>query len=414
MDGLSWDIRVPNLLLGLRATPCTVTNKSPAELMMNRRLRTLLDTLHPNNLDNKRLENEIRNNSQQNHRETNIGQKIMYRNYSMGGPKWLAGTVLGKCGPSNYKIETESGVIIKRHIDQLIKITPSSTQEKDDRSFPLYLPDTVTADAHTEGNTNRDETDNIENSQDQDIIIEIPDTEKWADMLGIPVPTNSTDGTILSKQSIFFKNIPLIASVMRPFIVSLDKELIKKLLPMAFRHKYHKVSCIIDCLEIDVQKPSKAIKQVLSWSDYKKANTIKYLISCTSNGLINYISNGYGGRITDTCIVETSDFSKCLQPNMCVMADRGFKHVEVYLRKMGVLLVRPPSVVSGAKLTKTEAKETKQIASLRIHVKRVIRRLREFNMLKPHACLNLRLVKVLDDVITIACGLINIQDSLIK
>ncbi|GBP46174.1 hypothetical protein EVAR_24581_1 [Eumeta japonica] len=94
--------------------------------------------------------------------------------------------------------------------------------------------------------------------------------------------------------------------------------------------------------------------------------------------------------------------------------DRGFKHVEVYLRKMGVLLVRPPSVVSGAKLTKSEAKETKQIASLRIHVERVIRRLREFNMLKPHACLNLSLVKVLDDVITIACGLINIQDSLIK
>lgn len=172
---------------------------------------------------------------------------------------------------------------------------------------------------------------------------------------------------------------------MRPFIVSLDKDLIKKKLPMAFRHKFNKVTCIIDCLEIEVQKPSMSLNQALSWSDYKKANTIKYLISCTPNGLINYISNGYGGRITDTCIVETSDFSKCLQPNMWVMADRGFKHVEVYLRKMGVLLVRPPSVVSGAKLTKAEAKETKQIASLRIHVERVIRRLREFNMLKPHA-----------------------------
>ncbi|GBP95136.1 hypothetical protein EVAR_68999_1 [Eumeta japonica] len=105
---------------------------------------------------------------------------------------------------------------------------------------------------------------------------------------------------------------------------------------------------------------------------------------------------------------------KKIKKSLCSYIDRGFKHVEVYLRKMGVLLVRPPSVVSGAKLTKSEAKETKQIASLRIHVERVIRRLREFNMLKPHACLNLSLVKVLDDVITIACGLINIQDSLIK
>lgn len=213
---------------------------------------------------------------------------------------------------------------------------------------------------------------------------------------------------------IFLKNIPILASVMRPFIVKLDKAIIKRNLPMAFRHKYHYVSCIIDCLEIEVQKPSKSVNQALSWSEYKKANTIKYLVSCTPNGLVNYVSPGYGGRITDTCLVESCDFFKCLHPSMCVMADRGFKHVELYLRKQGVQLVRPPSVVIGAKLSKSEVRETKQIASLRIHVERVIRRLREFSMLKPHACLNLNLVKVLDDVITIACGLINLQDSLIK
>lgn len=128
--------------------------------------------------------------------------------------------------------------------------------------------------------------------------------------------------------------------------------------------------------------------------------------------MINYISSGYGGRITDTCSLETSDFSKCLQPNMTVMADRGFKYVDVYLQKMGVLLVRPASVESAAKLSKAKTKENKQIDSLRIHVERVIGRLREFNMLKPHACLNPCLVEVLDDIVTIACALINIQDSL--
>ncbi|KOB68050.1 Uncharacterized protein OBRU01_12991 [Operophtera brumata] len=213
---------------------------------------------------------------------------------------------------------------------------------------------------------------------------------------------------------IFLKNIPVLASVMRPFIVNLNKDSINNNLPMAFRHKYKYVSCIIDCLEIEIQKPSNALNQSLSWSEYKKANTIKHLVSCTPNGLVNYISPGYGGRITDTCLVESCDFMKCLQPGMCVMADRGFKHVESYLLKHGVKLVRPPSVTTGARLSKTEARVTKQIASLRIHVERVIRRLREFSMLKPHACVNHNLVKVLDDVITIACGLINLQDSLIK
>ena len=111
---------------------------------------------------------------------------------------------------------------------------------------------------------------------------------------------------------IFLKNIPVIASVMRPFIVKLDRNLIKKNLPMPFRHKYHNVSCIIDCLEIEVQKPSKAVNQALTWSDYKKANTLKYLMSCTPNGLVNYISPGFGGRITDTCLVESCDFIQCL------------------------------------------------------------------------------------------------------
>ncbi|XP_050675500.1 uncharacterized protein LOC126972657 [Leptidea sinapis] len=219
----------------------------------------------------------------------------------------------------------------------------------------------------------------------------------------------SIDPTYASK--IFLKNS---ASLMRPFLVVLDKDSIRKNLPMAFRHKYYNVTCIIDCLEIEIEKPSKAVNQALSWSEYKKANTIKYLVSCTPNGLINYNSPGYGGRITDTLSVESCDFIKCLQPGMRVMADRGFKYVQQYLRKQGVNLVRPPSVATGTKLSKHEARETKQIASLRIHVERVIRRLREFCLLKPHACVNVNLVKLLDDVITIACGLINLQDSLIK
>lgn len=213
---------------------------------------------------------------------------------------------------------------------------------------------------------------------------------------------------------IFLKNIPLIASVLHPFIVSLDNEMIKRTLPMSFRHKYYNVSCIIDCLEIEVQKPSKALNQALTWSAYKKANTMKYLISCTPNGLINYISPGFGGRTTDTCVVETCDFLKTLKPGMCVMADRGFKHIEQYLLKSGVTLVRPPSVETGVKMNKNEAKLTKQIASLRIHVERVIRRLREFYMLKPHACVNLKFIKILDHILIIACALVNLQDSLIQ
>lgn len=213
---------------------------------------------------------------------------------------------------------------------------------------------------------------------------------------------------------IFLKYIPIICSVLQPFIVNLEKTAIKRSLPMAFRHKYHYVSCIIDCLEIQIQKPSSAVHQALTWSDYKKANTLKYLISSTPDGLVNYISPGYGGRTSDMCVVENCNFLNTLEKGSCILADRGFKHIEQMVLKTDLQLVRPPSVTAGSKLSKHEAHQTKQIASLRIHIERVIRRLREFAMLKPHACINNNLLRVLDEVIIIASALINLQDSVIK
>ncbi|KFD46136.1 hypothetical protein M513_12978 [Trichuris suis] len=44
-----WNVRLARLLLAQHATPCTATGKSPAELLCNHRLSTLLDKLCPKN-----------------------------------------------------------------------------------------------------------------------------------------------------------------------------------------------------------------------------------------------------------------------------------------------------------------------------------------------------------------------------
>lgn len=206
----------------------------------------------------------------------------------------------------------------------------------------------------------------------------------------------------------------MIVSVLLPFVKTFTKRTIKQNLPIAFRHKYNKVNCIIDCLEIEIQKPKKAIHQALTWSEYKKANTFKYLIACTPNGLVSFVSAGYGGRISDVNLLENTKFLDSLEPRSYILADRGFKHIETYLIQKGFTLVRPPSVATGSKLTKNEAKLTKEVASLRIHVERVIRRIREFSMLKPHAVVNLNLLSVLDFCVITASARRNLQDSLIK
>ncbi|KAI5633996.1 DDE superfamily endonuclease domain-containing protein [Phthorimaea operculella] len=208
--------------------------------------------------------------------------------------------------------------------------------------------------------------------------------------------------------------VPLIASVLHPLIIQSTKKTVKRNLPIAFRHKYHHIYCIIDCLEIEIQKSSKSVEQTLTWSQYKKANTAKYLISSTPDGVINYISPGYSGRITDVLVVQICSLLDYLEPGVSILADRGFKHIEEALLNKGINLERPPTVTQNSKMSKQDVIRTKQIASLRIHIERVIRRLREFSMLKPHSVVNKKLLKYLDDCVVIACALINLQDSIIK
>lgn len=186
-----------------------------------------------------------------------------------------------------------------------------------------------------------------------------------------------------------------------------DSEKITDTIPLS-------VQSIIDCFEIQIEKPSHPVKQSLSWSEYKKCNTLKYLISCTPDGLINYISKGYSGRITDVNLVEECGYLNFLCAGMEIMADRGFKHVEQLLIRKKCKLVRPPSVFSSTKPTKKEVMESKRIASLRIHVESVIRRIREYKFLELHATIDNHLIPYTDHVITISSALINLQGPLIK
>lgn len=213
---------------------------------------------------------------------------------------------------------------------------------------------------------------------------------------------------------IFSKAVILLSGILADLVTWPPAEKIKKLLPLPFRARYKNVQAIIDCLEIEINKPEDAVKQALTWSEYKKTNTMKYLISSTPDGIINYISTGFGGRASDALIVEQSSFLDILPPAVHIMADRGFKHIERLLKNKNCVLIRPPSVETGTKMNKEQAAETKRIASLRIHIERIIRRVREFKMLRPHSCLNLKLVPNLDHIIIIACALVNTQGPLIN
>lgn len=94
------------------------------------------------------------------------------------------------------------------------------------------------------------------------------------------------------------------------------------------------------------------------------------------------------------------------------MADRGFKRIEPFLFFKKCFLVRPSS--AGTKSTKKEVIDSRKISGLRIHVERAIRRIREFHFVSPHCCIDNKQLKHTDDVLKIVCGLVNLQNLLIK
>ncbi|XP_063368828.1 uncharacterized protein LOC134657203 isoform X2 [Cydia amplana] len=213
---------------------------------------------------------------------------------------------------------------------------------------------------------------------------------------------------------VFEKNVVVLSTYFQNCIYLPPLTEIKKKLPLAFKIRYSNVQCIIDCFEIQIEKPSDPEKQAQTWSQYKSCNTIKYLIGCTPAGYISFISQGYGGRTSDKAITEWSGFVDVLPLNAVIMADRGFKEIESLLSTKNGKLLRPPSVFANQKMLKKDVIKTKVIASLRVHVERVIRRIREFHMLKPHSVVNNKHIKYLDDLVIIACGLSNLQNPIIK
>ncbi|KAJ8928978.1 hypothetical protein NQ314_018383 [Rhamnusium bicolor] len=169
----------------------------------------------------------------------------------------------------------------------------------------------------------------------------------------------------------FKQSVVQIEHYLKTLIYWPEKSKIKQLLPIAFRARYNNVQSIIDCLEIQVEKPSDPVKQAITWSEYKKCSTLKYLISSTFDRSINFISKGYGGRISDSLLIEDSGYLEIVPVGCGVMADRGFKDIAKLLHERNCKLIRSPSESSAGKSTKAEVLETKRIVSLHIHIERL-------------------------------------------
>lgn len=97
-------------------------------------------------------------------------------------------------------------------------------------------------------------------------------------------------------------------------------------LPCVFKEKFPNTFAIIDGSEIFIETPTDLQMQSSTWSQYKHHNTAKFLIACTPNGAVSYVSPLYVGSISDVELTRISGFLTKLEdkPGISIMADRGF------------------------------------------------------------------------------------------
>ena len=177
--------------------------------------------------------------------------------------------------------------------------------------------------------------------------------------------------------------------------------------------KYRGLRSVIDCTEIQSEKGKNLQARKEMYSNYKSKETVKFMIGMGPSLCVNYVSKAFGGRASDKHIVLSSTtFLEGLPIGSMVMADRGF-NIEKELERLGIKLLIP--VFKGkdrTQMTKQELELSESIARARIHVERIIQRIRTFEILEtPMKTLS---QDVLEQMFTVCAYLVNFQQPIIR
>ena len=117
-----------------RSIPQSTTNQTPSEMINNRRMRTILDLLHPCNSDTIKSQQRQKVNYDANTRPNKFraGDLVWACNFR-GGKRWLSGTITKQIGNVLYEVSIkELSTTWCQHTNQLrtrIEWVPETNSE---------------------------------------------------------------------------------------------------------------------------------------------------------------------------------------------------------------------------------------------------------------------------------------------
>ena len=146
---------------------------------------------------------------------------------------------------------------------------------------------------------------------------------------------------------------------------------------------------------------------------------MKFLIATTPQGVVSFISKGWGGRVSDKYLTENCGILNHLQPGDQILADRGFTvqdSVGLYCAEVKL----PPFTKGKKQLSRLESDTARQLSRVRIHVERVIGSLRQkYTVLESTLPINMIMcddktdISIIDKIVVVCCALCNVCDSIV-
>ena len=189
------------------------------------------------------------------------------------------------------------------------------------------------------------------------------------------------------------------------------RDVIQVHMPSLFKEFYPRTAIIIDCTEIEMERPSALNNQSACYSSYKSRTTMKALVGITPSGATAFVSKLYPGSISDKEITMKSGLLNHLQQGDEVMADKGFL-IQDELASVGAVLTIPAFLGGRKQFSKEDAAKNKKVACLRVHVERCMERIKNWHILDSK--IPISLAPFASDIFIVISALTNSQPPLIS
>ena len=146
---------------------------------------------------------------------------------------------------------------------------------------------------------------------------------------------------------------------------------------------------------------------------------MKVLVGIAPQGVVTFVSDAWGGRVSDKHLTEPSGILEKLLPGDIVLADRGFT-ISDSVGMMQAKLNIPAYTKGKHQLTAMDVEETRSIANVRIHIERVIGAVRQrYTILSGTLPIHLVMKRtgenclLIDRIVRVCCALHNVTDSVV-